>query len=174
MGLIWTRYERPEPNEEVMRRYREELQSIDSLLDIKWVENIRYNAEHRSFEGAYAVVCHFPSDDPRRALFQRGEMDNDYEIICWLTKDTQDAGTLPADPSEVWPKVLATLASADNTKAGWKVRMAKAAEKNLKMREQRKKDFLDGFVHDEAEYNRRRNLGIPMVNVPVQLTKGDE
>jgi hypothetical protein len=151
-----------------MKQYREELQSIDSLLDIVWVENIRYNAEHRSFEGAYAVACHFRADDPRRELFRSGEMDNDYDIICWLTKDIHNA-ELPVDPAEIWPKVLETLRSADNTRESWKVRMANAAAKNLELKQKRKKDFLEGVVHDDASYNRTRNLGNVIVNVPKEI-----
>lgn len=153
-----------------MKRYREELQSIDSLLDIVWVDNIKYNAEHRSLEGAYAVACHFRAEDPRRELFRSGQMDNDYEIICWLSKDIDNAELAIKDPAEIWPKVLEKLRSADNTVAGWKHRLAAAAEKNIKAKEQRKKDFLEGFVHDQAEYYRNQALGNPIVGVAKDLT----
>lgn len=153
-----------------MKRYRAELQSIDSLLDIVWVDNIKYNAEHRSLEGAYAVACHFRADDPRRELFRSGKMDNDYEIICWLSKDIDNAELNVRDPAEIWPKVLAKLRSADNTVANWKHRLAAAAEKNIEAKKRRNKDFLDGFVHDQASYYRELALKTPIVNVPAQLT----
>jgi hypothetical protein len=171
--MLWTPYHRPEPSREVEERYRAELKQIDALLDIKWLPIVWWNPKQQSHEGRYAVVVYWPGNDPRREMFQKGEVESDYDILCFVSKDI-DSAEVPADPSEVWPRVLQRLANADNTRESWKIRMKRAAEKNLQLREKRKQDFLEGVVHDNASHFRAQNLGNAIVNVPAQIGEKKE
>ncbi len=51
-------------NDETEAKVREKLKSIDSLLDVQYVE----------WAGRYALICQWPQSDPRWALFQKGDI----------------------------------------------------------------------------------------------------
>ena len=168
MGLIVVPgYQPPQPNPELEKKVVKELREMtgERLLGMLWVPRIVWNQAQEAWEGRYALVCKYPENDPRRKAFQEGETDIDYEILGWFCKDMQNAESMPVEPDAIWNRVLELLAKADNTKLDWKVRLKQVAEKNAKAREQRKQDFLNGVVHDHAEYYRNKYLGVTQVNV---------
>lgn len=169
MGLIQTlSHIAPEPKPEVEERLRKRLKDYDSLLDIKWVENVVFNEQWQKFEGRYALVCYWDGNDPRRAMVKSGEISSDYDILGWFGENPQDA-TIPSDPEKFWNRIMDVVASADNSRTPAKERLRAVGERNKRLREQKKKDFLEGFVHDQASYYREKNLGNTIVNVPKEI-----
>jgi hypothetical protein len=161
-----TGHQRPVANPEMEERVRKELRDIDSLLDIKWIENIVYNARHGGMEGRYALVCTWPSSDPRWGMIQTGEIGNTpYDILGWFAEDMQNAESLPQEPSAIDHRVQELLASADNTRVPWRLRLKAAADANIALKIKRRKDFEEGQAHDIASYERNRALGIHQASV---------
>jgi hypothetical protein len=163
-------HHRPQPNPVIEEKVRAELKALDDLIDIRWFENIHYNERHKAFEGRYALVVRWPSGDPRYQMIQSGEIGNDpYDIFGWFAKDVQDGGSEALDPDLMLNRAMEILNSADNTKVGWKQRLANAAAKNKALREKRKSDFIDQQVHDIASYYRNSGLNIQQISVPKEI-----
>lgn len=169
MGLIQTlSFVAPERKPDVELKLRKQLQDYDRLLNIMWVENVVWNEQWKKFEGRYALVCHWPDNDPRRELFRKQEVDVDYDILGWFGENPQDA-TIPSDPEKFWNRMVEILGEIDNTRNPVKDRLRRIAEQNKLLKQKKKQDFLEGVVHDDASYNRTRNLGNVIVNVPKEI-----
>ena len=128
-----SRTPRAEKNERLEEEIRIKLKSIDSLLDIKYIE----------WAGRYSLICQWPQSDPRWEMFQRGETDNHHDNLGWFCQDMQDPTSLPVDIDSIENLVLARLASCDNTKHSWRIRMQEIIAKNAKLRTSRKEQVLD-------------------------------
>lgn len=125
---------------------REKLKSIDSLLDIQYVE----------WAGRYALICTWPQSDERWKLYQSGEIGAPYDSLGWFCEDMQDPQSLPVSVDSIENLVLERLASCDNTKHHWKNRMSEIIDKNRKIRDQRKQELVEragdvaGTIFDAA------------------------
>lgn len=116
---------------------RQQLKSYDNGLDLRWFEAIR----------RYALVATIPHDDPRRRLIQSGEIEDDCDILGWLSVDVQDADSPGLDlESGLEKQIFYILGKADNQKTPWKLRLAQIAEKNRKLRASRKAEIVDRAV----------------------------
>lgn len=169
--MLYVKYSRPERNEGLEARYRMELKNIDQSLDVLWLDDVVFNQRHQEYEGRYAIIVSWPSIDPRWQLIQSGEIGNaPYDILGFLTEDIHNAETASIPISEsIEQRVLALLASADNTKVSWKLRMKQILEKNKNLRERKKHEFLENEIHDLASYEHERGRNLPIINVPVQI-----
>jgi len=157
---------RPEPNPDVEQRIRAELQSLDSLLDIRWFPNAVYNPRHRDFEGRYSLICNWPQSDKRWEMVQSGEIGDAFDSLGWFCEDIHDPESVPVAPDSIMSKVLELLGKCDNTQHPWRERMKELVEKNAKVRKQRQQEVVDraediastlwGFVgkHDETTVER--------------------
>lgn len=160
-GYVTMGYSRPEPSPELEAKVRPWLQEMDSLLDVRWFENIVPNARHNTFEGRYALVCRWPLMDKRYGMIQNGELGNDpYDILGWYTEDMQDASSAAVTIDSFETKTLELLASADNTRVEWKERLKRSAEKNVERKRKLKVDFLENTIHGMAEFYRNEGLKI--------------
>lgn len=166
--MITTGFNPPEPNPAKEAKVRPRLKELDSLLDIRWIPTVYFNKKYRAFEGRYALICTWPQSDPRWKEFYAGRIEEPFDILGWFAVDMQDA-EMPLEPDLIWDKVLELLSKADNQKTPWKLRMKQAAEKNARMKRQRKDDFLNNEVHDIASYERARAVGAVTVNVPKEI-----
>lgn len=137
----------PEPNQETEARVREQLQNLDSLLDIKWFPHAVYNPRYKDLEGRYALVCKWPQGDPRWELFQKGEIELPYDRLGWFTTDIQDPESIPVAPDSIHNKVMELLSKCDGTKQPHLARMAQVVDRNAKVAKERQKEVLDQ-VHD--------------------------
>lgn len=132
-----TRAERqPEREQEV----REKLQAIDSLLDIQYVE----------WAGRYALMVKWPESDPRWEMYRNGEIGSPFDNLGWFCEDMQNPDSMPTTVDGIENKVLALLASCDNTKQSWKARLAQTVEHNAKVKKQRQQIALEQ-VEDVAK-----------------------
>ena len=120
-------------NEETEAKVREQLKSIDSLLDIRYVE----------WAGRYALVCQWPQVDERWKLYQSGDIGEPFDNLGWFCTDIQDPSSLPVDVDSIEQLVLERLASCDNTKTPWKARMRDITDKNAKVRKARQQEIID-------------------------------
>lgn len=134
---------RPEPNEATEARVREQLQSMDSLLDIKWFPQAVYNPKHKDLEGRYALVCKWPQGDPRWELHQTGEIELPFDRLGWFTTDIQDPEATPVAPDSIENKVMELLSKCDGTKMPHLKRMIQVVEKNKQVTKERQKGILD-------------------------------
>jgi hypothetical protein len=134
---------RPEPNETTEIRVREQLQNLDSLLDIKWFPTAIFNQRDKDFEGRYALVCKWPQGDPRWEFHQRGEIEFPYDRLGWFCTDVQDPESIPVSPDAIERKVMELLAKCDGNKTPHLKRMAQVVEKNSKVNKNRQKEILD-------------------------------
>lgn len=125
---------------EVEAAVREKLKSIDSLLDIVYVE----------WAERYALVCQWPQQDERWKMYQSGEIGASYDSLGWFCEDMQDPMSLPVSIDSIENKVLERLASCDNTRHHWKDRMKQIIEKNAKVRKSRQQEVIDK-AQDVAE-----------------------
>jgi hypothetical protein len=156
----WGRDNRPQRNEAREATVREWLKAMDSLLDVRWFEDL----------AMYGIVVEWPSNDPRRALIQTGEIGNTpFDILMWAAEDPHNGNTMSLPIDEIENKILEVLASADNQRMPWKARLKQIAEKNVEVRRKRKADFIENQVHDIASYDRNAALGIHQVNVSTEI-----
>jgi len=144
---IFVTYSRPEPNPVLEAKVREQLKSIDSLLDIKWLPTAIWNEAQGTMEGRYCLACDWPIGDPRWELFASGEIQEHFDMLGWFCTDIHDANSIPVDIDSIENKVIELLAKCDNTRIHWKDRMKEIVEKNAKLRRTRKQDILDQ-THD--------------------------
>lgn len=112
---------------------RQKLKSIDSLLDIQYIE----------WAGRYSLICNWPQSDERWKLYQSGEISAAYDSLGWFCEDLQDPTSLPVAVDSIERLILERLASCDNTQQGWKARMGQIVEKNAKLRKDRKQVMID-------------------------------
>lgn len=112
-----------------IERVRQELRSIDALLDI-----VEHPALHR-----FALVAWWPEAEPKKALIQSGEVDPEaaYDILGWFSVDPWDADTEPVEVA-VDRRVAEILTKCDNSRANWRDRLAKIAQKNIDVRKKRR------------------------------------
>ena len=112
---------------------RQQVKSYDGLLDVKAYPAIR----------RYALVAIWPENDERRVLLQKGEIDDDCDILGWLTVDIQDANTDAIPLDQVERQIERILSRADNQKTPWKLRLAQIVEKNIKRRKEIKAPVIE-------------------------------
>jgi hypothetical protein len=134
---------RPEPNPETEARVREQLQNLDSLLDIKWFPTAIFNQRDKDFEGRYALVCKWPQGDPRWEYFQKQEIEFPYDRLGWFCTDVQDPESVPVSPDAIERKVMELLAKCDGEKTPHLKRMAQVVEKNSRVTKDRQKEILE-------------------------------
>lgn len=120
-------------NEETETKVRAQLKSIDSLLDIRYVE----------WAGRYSLVCQWPQSDSRWELFQKGDIGEPFDSLGWFCTDMQDPSSTPVDPDSIEQLVIARLASCDNTRYPWKDRMRDIIAKNANVRKSRRKELAE-------------------------------
>lgn len=134
---------RPEPNAETEQKVREQLQSIDSLLDIRWFPYAIFNEKERDFEGRYALVCIWPQGDPRWQMYQSGEMEDSVDMLGWFCEDIHDAHSVPVAPDSIERKVIELLGRCDSNRIPHSTRMKQMAEKNAALRKKRRAEVAD-------------------------------
>ncbi len=156
MGLILgpdggSAYSRPEANALTEERVNAELQAVDALLFLKWIDAIYWNPREKTWEGRYAIACWWPDADPRRQQVRENKLDPNaaFDILGWACEDMQDASSLPRDPASMLRRILDLLASCDNTRQPWKARMRQVIEHNARRRQQIKDEATD-MAADEA------------------------
>ena len=140
---IFTLYSRPEPNPALEAKVREQLQQIDSLLDIKWMPYGYFNKAENTFEGRYCLANHWPQGDERWQLYQSGEIQEHWDMIGWFCIDISDPQSVPVDIDSIWSKVVELLGKCDNSRHHWRDRMKEMVEKNNKLRQNRKQLLID-------------------------------
>lgn len=145
-------------------KLREWLVSLDPLLDIiylPWAER-------------YSLICNWPQGDPRWALFQSGEIGAHYDSLGWLCKDMGDANSLPVNLDECENLVIERLASCDNTKNDWKVRMGDHIRHNRKVKDDRKQTALDQVeeVASSLRYMTGHNDANKMESIMEEVSQG--
>lgn len=147
---------RPEPNGETEAKVREQLKRLDVLLDIRWFPYAVYNEHYHDFEGRYALVCQWPSNDGRWELYQKGEIEDNVDMFGWFCTDMHDANSTPVSPDSIENKVLELLHNCDDQRMPHAKRMANIVQKNAKVRRDRKQEILDqagdmaGSLHNLA------------------------
>lgn len=124
---------RAERNEETEAKVRAQLKSIDSLLDIRYIE----------WAGRYSLVCQWPQSDSRWSLFQKGDIGEPFDSLGWFCSDIQDPSSTPVDVDSIERLVLERLASCDNTINPWKDRMQDVISKNAKVRKSRQMELVE-------------------------------
>lgn len=140
--VVAKRY-RPEPNVETEARVREQLQSLDSLLDIHWFPQAIFNPRYGDLEGRYALVCKWPQGDPRWELHQSGEIELPFDRLGWFCTDVKDPESTPVSPDSIEQKVMELLVNCDDSRLPHTKRMAQLVEKNAKVKKDRQKEILD-------------------------------
>jgi len=112
---------------------RLKLKSIDSLLDILYVE----------WAQRYSLICNWPQGDPRWPMYQSGEIGACYDSLGWFCEDMSDPQSLPLSLDGIENLVLERLASVDNERRTWKTRMADTIEHNKKVKKDRQRIALE-------------------------------
>lgn len=112
---------------------RERLKSLDSLLDIRYVE----------WAGRYSLICQWPQMDNRWKMYQSGEIGEPFDSLGWFCEDIQDPQSLPVSIESIENKVIELLGKCDNTRYPWRERMSQHVSKNRKVREDRKQIALE-------------------------------
>lgn len=145
-------------------KLREWLQSLDPLLDViylPWAER-------------YSLICNWPQADPRWQLFQNGEIGAHYDSLGWLCKDMGDANSIPLNLDECENVVIARLASCDNTKYDWRIRMSDQIVHNRKVKDDRKNQMLDRVeeVASSLRYMAGHNDANKMENIMNEVSQG--
>jgi hypothetical protein len=114
-------------------KVREQLKSIDSLLDVRYIE----------WAGRYSLVCQWPSNDERWKMYQSGEIGEPFDSLGWFCQDMQDPTSVPVDIDSIEQLVLERLASCDNTRHHWRDRMKQIIDKNAKVRKSKQQEVID-------------------------------
>lgn len=112
---------------------REKLKSIDSLLDIKYIE----------WAGRYSLICQWPQSDNRWKMYETGEISEPFDSLGWFCEDMQDPSSLPVSVDSIENLVIERIASCDNTLFPWRDRMKDIIAKNAKVRKDRQKEITD-------------------------------
>lgn len=124
------RAERQEAQEEEIRA---KLKSLDSLLDIQYIE----------WAGRYSLICQWPSTDNRWKMYQSGEIGDCYDSLGWFCEDMHDGNSLPVSLDSIENKVMELLSKCDNERTPWKKRMNEILAKNAKVRKDRQAAISD-------------------------------
>lgn len=133
---------RPEPQLEAEARVREQLKSIDSLLDVRWFPYAVINLQHE-WEGRYALICDWPQSDKRWELFQKGEIEDHCDMLGWFCTDLHDAKSFPVGVDSIEQKVIELLGKCDGNRIPHSSRMKQIVEKNAKNRKDKRQPMLD-------------------------------
>ena len=151
MGLIYQpNYIPPQPMPDVEERVRKELQAIDPLLDITWVDDVVPNPAHQLYEGRYALICRWPASDGRWQAVREDGYTDAYDMLGWFCEDPANADSIPQDPYNMMALIYKLLQNADSEEAPWYERMSQVFGKNLdRMRDN--KQMLDDEVTEIAE-----------------------
>lgn len=149
---LFVPYAEPQPfSTSDEQRLRDVLKGIDSALDLRWFRYAIFSEQVERFEGRYALVCDWMSEDPRMKLVQHGEVDPNeaHDIIGWFCEDVQNAETVPVGVEAVENLAMKLLAGCDNSRTPIKQRLAQIAAKNVARRRAVHDEMLD-MMHDEA------------------------
>lgn len=140
--------------EAAVRRF---LQGIDGLLDLKWYDAIR----------RYALVARWPAEYPLRALYQKGEIDDDCDILGWYAVDPHDADTAPKSLDQMEQQVMDILKRSDNEKTPWKLRLSQIASKNIERKRKLREPIIDqvGGIAKDLEYMIGHNEEVRMKRI---------
>lgn len=114
-------------------KLREWLVSLDSLLDVRYVE----------WAERYCIVCRWPQADVRWPLFQNGDIGEPYDSLGWLCTDAGDSKSIPLNLDDCEAIVIERLAACDNEIRGWKSRMKDTIVHNKKVRKDRQQIALE-------------------------------
>lgn len=150
--MLYVPYAAPAPNALTEELVNAQLAELDPHFFIQWVPTAYWNARRRTFEGRYALMQRWTSNDPRMAEVQSGKvpLSDAHDLWCWFCEDMQKADSVPRDPAAMWRLIADYIGKADNTRFPWRQRMAQTAAKNMAQREAAKKVMADE-VTDEAE-----------------------
>lgn len=148
---LWAPYTPPTPNTFTEQRVNDELQTLDENLFIKWVPTAYWNEKFKKFEGRYALMCWWLSDDKRRDWVRTGSHapEDAFDLIGWFCEDIHKAASVPQDPASMLTTLKNLLGHMDTTREPAKVRMMQAAAKNVERKQKIKQEMLD-MVADEA------------------------
>lgn len=154
--------EAPGPQADTEAKLRQVLQSIDPLLDVKWIPHAMWNAVKARWEGRYALSVAWPQADKRWSQVQSGEVAPQmaYDIVGWMCTDMEKASSYPESLEGIEERVMALLGSMDNTRYPWKQRMLQVIAANKKHQQSIKQEALD-FTESEAEYWYRYAKNVP-------------
>lgn len=136
-------YSRPQPQPEAEERVRAQLKEIDRLLDVKWFPNAIYNDKHRTMEGRYGLICTWPPNDPRYADFQKGLIEECFDMLGWFCEDIHDAYSMPVAVDSIERKVIEVLGKCDGQRMPHTTRMKQIIEKNAKVRANKRTEVTD-------------------------------
>jgi len=177
-STVSSSYSRSEPQPEAEARVREQLKSIDSLLDVRWFPNAIWNDKHKSFEGRYGLVCEWPQNDPRYQLFQSGEIEDNVDMLGWFCEDIHNATSMPVSVDSIEQKVIELLGKCDGERIPHSTRMREIAEKNVKNRRNKRQPITDA-AQDVAEVLRhmvgtRKTATVERVIREISQSKRDD
>lgn len=141
---------RPEPQPEAETRVREQLKSIDSLLDVRWFPYAIINPVTNEWEGRYALVCNWPQSDKRWEMYQSGEIEDHCDMLGWFCEDIHDAKSIPVNVDSIEQKIVELLGKCDANRIPHATRLKQIVEKNAKNRKNRKQPMLD-YTQEIAE-----------------------
>lgn len=141
----------PTRSEAIEARVNAELQSLDSLLFIKWIPTAYFNQRYKRFEGRYALCCKWPQADKRMEWVQQGKHDpaEAFDALGWFCENIHDGSSVPVNPEHMLDKAKELLSKCDNSRTPWRDRLVKAFAKNVDARQKAKKLALD-MAHEEA------------------------
>jgi len=149
----------PERQPAVEGRVREALQSVDALLDIKWIFPCRYNASMQNAEGWYALIAYYGELDGRRHIDAAG-----FDVLGWFCEDMNDASSTPVNPEASLPQIRNYLSEFDGERHGVRDRLRAIQAHNQDVREASKRAYTDEGVQAALDI-RRQVYGIPFVPV---------
>lgn len=136
-------YSRPERQLDAEQSVREQLKSIDTLLDVRWFPHAIFNDSQKSFEGRYALVCQWPQGDKRWELYQNGEIEDPVDMLGWFCTDIHDATSMPVSVDSIEQKIVELLGKCDGTRIPHATRMREILERNAKLRKAKQSEFTD-------------------------------
>ena len=170
-ALVEVKKSAPEPDPEGEARVRAFLETLDSLLDIQWFPNVRWDPRQDTWQGRYALVCRWPQEDRRWELYRSGEIGDCHDILGWFTEavraqvpDWQEGEALPTSLDGIEGAILDMLGRQDNTRTSWMQRMKASVEANAarrkKVMEEAQDEILEGLGY-KAKWLRNE----PIVNL---------
>lgn len=134
---------RPERQLDAETRVREQLKSIDSLLDVRWFPYAIINPTNNEWEGRYALVCNWPQGDARWELYQSGEIEDHCDMLGWFCEDLHDAKSIPVSVDSIERKIVELLGKCDANRIPHATRLRQIVEKNAKNRKDKRQPMLD-------------------------------
>jgi len=153
-------------------RARSWLQTIDSLLDIRWIPvAVTFwdsNEDAKRYEGRYALVMHYREHDPALAEVNQSGAPAPFETLGWFCSDMTTAESLPLPCDEMEPKVRSYLGKMDSIQRHVRYRMQDVLAKNAKLTHDREEDFKDEALQRALDV-RRSAFDIPYITAGLQL-----